>query len=495
MSSSMSLRSCLSNLGAGGSRPRGKSSKKGKKSSGSNRGLVIGLVAGGGMLVAVLIAWLLWPSKPDVVAEAPAANAVGTPATAGAGGTPTPPAAVPETPPSDMSSHVGSPSTEVATTPTVTNPAPGTELVGDLQTLQGTWQVSDVAVPPEIPKDRTAAMITQMKQGAWTIKDSVLTISYPMISTLFTIKLDPTQAPKTIDLIPVDRKIPLKVGLYSIEGETWQLCMTENSKVRPPAMKADQAMLLTFQRGNAAHAALDSQFDIKAWQAAEVRLKAMKVRADMDSNIGGPDYAEGITHVVGISPPETADGTLSPELWTITKSLSHVMIRTVSTTDATLQQLSQHPGLVGLNLSGRFRITPAGIAYLKSCSHLRGLYFSEVPVSAELLTAVSQLSQLRSFGIYKSPVSSEMLGSIVQLNQLESLSLQETGTTDADVVQIVKLTKLKTLFLSNTKVTDTGLNTLKSLKDLTMFSVQGLTVTPQAVADFEAALPKCQVQK
>lgn len=44
-------------------------------------------------------------------------------------------------------------------------------------------------------------------------------------------------------------------------------------------------------------------------------------------------------------------------------------------------------------------------------------------------------------------------------------------------------------------MTDAGLQNLKSLKDLTMFSVRGLNVTPQGVADFEAALPKCQVLK
>jgi hypothetical protein len=35
---------------------------KGKKSSGSNRGLVIGLSAGGGVLVVALLTWALWPA-------------------------------------------------------------------------------------------------------------------------------------------------------------------------------------------------------------------------------------------------------------------------------------------------------------------------------------------------------------------------------------------------------------------------------------------------
>ena len=58
-----------------------------------------------------------------------------------------------------------------------------------------------------------------------------------------------------------------------------------------------------------------------------------------------------------------------------------------------------------------------------------------------------------------------------------------------------KLKKLKALLLDQSKVTDTGLQSLKSLSELTMLSLRGLNVTPQGVADFEAALPKCKVRK
>ncbi len=470
----------------GKSGSRGKSAKKGKKSSGSNRGLMMGLVGGGGILMAGLIAWLLWPEKKEVVADTPVPSALGTPATGTSSVTTAPVTPIPAVSPT---SHTAPTSTET--------------LSGDLKALQGTWQVAVLELPPG--STGADAVVAASKQDTYAIKDDTLTITRSCGVSLYQIKIDPLQTPSGIDMTLLETNEPNspqtkspQLGIYSIEGETWKWCLSHPGTARPLVMKADKALehrVVSFRRSSTHPDAPIVAFNMMAWLAAESQLKAMNVHAGLAPVLGESGFAEGITHVAGISPPETADGTLSPELWAITSSLSHVMLRTVCTTDATLEQVSRHPGLVGLNLSGRFSVTPAGIASLKPCSHLSGLYFSEVPISAELLTAVSQLSQLRSFGIYKSPVSSEMLGSIVQLNQLESLSLQETGTTDADVVQIVKLTKLKTLFLSNTKVTDTGLNTLKSLKDLTMFSVQGLTVTPQAVADFEAALPKCQVQK
>jgi len=457
------------------SRARGKAMKKGKKSSSSNRGLLIGLGTGGGVLVVVILAWMLWPSKPDVVVDAPAGNGVGTPAIVSVG-----------------SASPNSTNTETAPT---TTPAPA----DDLQWVQGTWQVNDVAMHPEAQE--TEQVIAHMKQSRWSILGDILTMSTPQVATAWTIKLAPSQTPKTIDMTRLEsgdlRKTTL--GIYAITGETWQLCMDlKEGPVRPAEMKTDKALtqiILTFQRGAPTAVVAATQFDMKAWQTAEPKLKAMKVFAMMDSVAGQAGVADGMTHVVIISPPETVDGTLSSELWAIVSSLSHVIIRPTFTTDATLQQVSQHPGIVGLNLSGRSSVSPKGIAILEICPQLQSLYFSEVPVSSELLEAVGHLSRLRGFGIYKSPVSSEMLGSIIQLSQLESLSLQETGITDEDAVQIARLTKLKTLLLNGSKVTDAGLQTLKSLKDLTHFDVRGLAVTSQSVVDFEASLPNCKVLK
>ncbi|MFM9960137.1 MAG: hypothetical protein ACKV2Q_02815 [Planctomycetaceae bacterium] len=60
-----------------------KSSGKGKKSKSSNRGLLIGVSAGGGVLVVSLLAWMLWPAAPAVnVADNPPANQKQNPAPA-----------------------------------------------------------------------------------------------------------------------------------------------------------------------------------------------------------------------------------------------------------------------------------------------------------------------------------------------------------------------------------------------------------------------------
>lgn len=67
---------------------KGKRGKSGKKSSGSSRGLIIGLLAGGGLLVVGLLVWLLLPGKPtETVVVNPAGGGAGDGAKTAADGT------------------------------------------------------------------------------------------------------------------------------------------------------------------------------------------------------------------------------------------------------------------------------------------------------------------------------------------------------------------------------------------------------------------------
>ena len=90
-----------------GAKPR-KGKAKGKKSSGNQRGLLIGLAAGGGLLVAALLTWMFWPAKP---ADNVAAN-----------------------PPGDAPAKVAAPTSGAGTsaTPAATGSAPGGGAVGNV---------------------------------------------------------------------------------------------------------------------------------------------------------------------------------------------------------------------------------------------------------------------------------------------------------------------------------------------------------------------------
>ena len=120
-----------------------------------------------------------------------------------------------------------------------------------------------------------------------------------------------------------------------------------------------------------------------------------------------------------------------------------------------------------------------------------------------MVKSLSQLTELRSLSINDVPLTTETLGSIVQLSKLESLSLENGEIDDDMAVQLAKLSNLKHLMWrqykpttkNKPKMTDKGLTALKGLKNLRSLDVQGHRMSPEAVADFQAALPKCRVAK
>ncbi len=434
-----------------------------------------------------LVAWMLWPENEGAnVAVSPNQNTDSSPSAMGDDSTSSANLASVN---SGAQPNVVPANPDVAATNTTAS-----MLEGDLKFLQGTWQVTDLKMPPDAPGAAEAA--AQVKLITFTIKDDMLTMATPGGVRLQRIKIDSLQTPKRIDLTPLETSSQNRpqLAIYSIEGETWRMCSTQGGTAAPQEMKAAPGqMVMTFQRSTASPATPASLFDLNAWLAAEGKFKAMKVNASM---VPWDKFAgiEGPTHFVALTIPETPDGTISPELWAIVSSISHIAVRTSFATDALLRQLAQHPGLLGINVDTRSTVTADGIVALKGCTQLQILIF-HAPASPEVCGACSQLSGLRLFGIGNPIVSKELLASIIQLRQIESLSLQNTGITDNDLLSIQKMTKLKTLLLDNAKVTDEGLKTLKSFSGLTRLGMMGLNVTPQAVAELEAALPNCKVQK
>ena len=89
-------------------------------------------------------------------------------------------------------------------------------------------------------------------------------------------------------------------------------------------------------------------------------------------------------------------------------------------------------------------------------------------------------------------VTDDDVAQIAKLTQLRSLLLSKSKVTDKGLPSLNGL-KLRALFLDESKVTDQGLQSLKSLTGLTVLSVRGLGLSPQPLADCQAAVPKCQL--
>lgn len=161
-----------------------------------------------------------------------------------------------------------------------------------------------------------------------------------------------------------------------------------------------------------------------------------------------------------------------------------------------MKQFSEHPGLIGLNLSGKSVITADGLRTLKPCPMFRHLYLEQISLApADLMTAIGEFKDLSSLSVNDMPVTDDLLSNLAPLKGLETLSLQNTSVTDAGAAHIAKLSNLKALLLDGSKITDQGLPALKSLNKLTLLSLRRLNVSAQAVDDLKKALPGCNILK
>ena len=119
----------------------------------------------------------------------------------------------------------------------------------DRQALQGAWQVVTYETGGEALPEETVKNLRVVFAG------DQMTMSLPKDAGKreYTITLDPTQQPKTIDASPNLAKLKVKTtmpGIYQLDGDTLKLCLaTLGGKVRPKDFEsAAGANLITLKR-------------------------------------------------------------------------------------------------------------------------------------------------------------------------------------------------------------------------------------------------------
>jgi uncharacterized protein (TIGR03067 family) len=101
----------------------------------------------------------------------------------------------------------------------------------DLKALQGTWQLTGLLAEgdPSLGKGR-------INEVNLTVTMDKLVMDGLSGKREFSIKLDPSQKPKAIDITPLDGPFKGKTtpGIYEVSGDTFKLCMANQEiKARP----------------------------------------------------------------------------------------------------------------------------------------------------------------------------------------------------------------------------------------------------------------------
>jgi serine/threonine protein kinase len=143
------------------------------------------------------------------------------------------------------------------------------------------------------------------------------------------------------------------------------------------------------------------------------------------------------------------------------------------------------------------QVTDAGLENLKGLTRLQSLWLPETRITDAGLGHVRGLKSLQGLNLVQTSVSDRGLEQLQGLKALESLYLDGTGVTDGGLKFLKDLTNLRELSLRWTRVSDTGLEQLQGfgLKELQSLRLKGTKVSEAGVQRFQAAFPRCQVQR
>lgn len=158
---------------------------------------------------------------------------------------------------------------------------------------------------------------------------------------------------------------------------------------------------------------------------------------------------------------------------------------------ADLERLESLDVLLCENLDASF------VQRLQPLAHLKQFHFNSSMVDDDLLREICALSLLEKLDLSNSSVSDSGLSLLQQLANLKRLNLSGCkNVTDEGLQQLAALSELEVLILSRAAVNGTGLAHLQgmdSLRQVILFPTQLSQSGRSAIADFETAMPNCEV--
>jgi Leucine-rich repeat (LRR) protein len=137
-------------------------------------------------------------------------------------------------------------------------------------------------------------------------------------------------------------------------------------------------------------------------------------------------------------------------------------------------------------------ISDSAVDRLREVSTLRDLILDESDVNDATALRLKELRQLTGLRLTATRITDAAMPDLGMLSTLTFLGLSGTAVTDAGLTALSGLPKVRSLDLSHTKITDAGLPQLHGIP-LYYLNLQGTTVTAEAVAELQRAIPGCKI--
>lgn len=239
------------------------------------------------------------------------------------------------------------------------------------------------------------------------------------------------------------------------------------------------------------------------WSCAPDTLPALadlksitSLTLDGVAGLSGDDFAKGPKFTVGevdVANMPSLHGQLRPVLAAFPRAAS-VRLTNFQPDSSDVAALAQFKPMAFLQLAGTGTGDPQvpGLAATTSLVTLHWFHFATAGHDLDRLAAAKSL---RHLALTDGQLTDDGLRKVATLPQIETLLLDGTaGITDDGVGALSTMKQLRTLRLNRTPVTGLALTRLAALRRLESLDLTGCSaVTPEAVAAFRKALPKCKV--
>jgi serine/threonine protein kinase/Leucine-rich repeat (LRR) protein len=150
--------------------------------------------------------------------------------------------------------------------------------------------------------------------------------------------------------------------------------------------------------------------------------------------------------------------------------------------------------LTTLTLESSRGVTDVGLAHLKNCKALTWLNLGGTGVTDAGLNLIQNSKALTHLYLNGTGVTDAGLARLKDCASLSVLFLSDTEVTDTGLAHIKDCRNLTALRLGNTKVTNASLETLVTFKKLTSLDVRKTKFTHAEIKKVAAALPKCKIE-
>ena len=301
----------------------------------------------------------------------------------------------------------------------------------ELDQLKGAWLATSYV------KDTKHAPEADLKMMKLTIAGDQVNFTKGKDARKSTYKLDPTQKPKTVDIVMIDGPDKGKTlqGIYEINGDELKICLAILDKPRPKEFAAKpETILETWKREKAPVAAKPAPppFPDKNLEAA-VRDVLHEPQAELNE--------EKLNNLFILH----ANGKKIKDLAGLEKCKNLAEIRLADNQIVNLAPLKDLTNLQSLDLSGN---QIADISPLKGLAKLQYLELSRNQIAK--LEALSSLTAIWALRLSNNQIAD--LGPLASLTRLSSLSLDHNQVGDLSVLS--KITRISTLDLNDNQIED-----------------------------------------